>query len=627
MATAYLANDNSHIEIETVWIEKELIQQIPGASWDKCRNRRWCVPLSWASCVILRGIFKNNLQVSSRLNDWGWQERQARIQPAMNIRNIIELSTDEIPEWYKTGEFNHLYPFQITGVEFLLRAGHALLADDPGTGKTIQALTALKICGLEALPAIVICPNSVKINWTKEIEKWYPEATPYPLIGNVPTRRKILNQSEHDPNAIVIINYEAIRAWSRMAPYGSIKLRRCKQCDSKYGEELKSNQCEVHPKELNYMKFKTAILDEAHRITNPKSKQTRAAWFAMHNPSINRRWALTGTPILSHPGQIWGIMHAIVPNEYPTKSKFIDRYCLSAWNNFGGLDIVGIRPDTKEEFFQFFDPRARRMPKSLVLKQLPNKIRSTRYVEMTSKQLKAYKEIEENMLTVLEGGDLLVTPSNLSAASRLLQFASSYAKIERPDPQDLDNWRVVLREPSPKIDELEVLITEDLKNKKVVVCAPSKQLIELATQRLIKLKIPVVQIVGGMATWERDISLNEFQHGDAQVLLFTTQAGGVGLTMTAADTLIRLQRSWSMADELQAEDRVHRIGSEIHNSIYIIDIVTNNTIETKRQLPNLQAKWRRLEEITRSKEVFAANGEDFTHLEAEEAQIFNSYLL
>lgn len=629
MARAAL-NHAGHIDVETKWLEKELIKQIPGSAFDGCGIREWCVPLSWASCVILRGVFGDTLEIDPELDAWAKNEIEARVGPASAIRKLTE-PVDGMVRVAPNLD-TESYPFQAVGSDFLVLARDALLGDDLGTGKTIQALTAIRKIQTNpesgydpALPALVICPNAVKTHWEVEAHRWLPEATPYVVKGGAVGRRKILEAAHKDPTALVVVSIETVRLMSRLAPFGSIKLKRCLECDKKRGENIRTTLCEVHPKELNTFGFKTVVVDEAHRIGEPKSKQTRAMWAVMHGSTVTRRWALTGTSIMGHPGHLWSVMHGVSPNEYPTKSKFVDRYCLSAWNNFGGLDIVGIRPDTKEEFFKFFDPRFRRMPKELVLTQLPPKVRLTRYVQMTPKQAKAYAEISAKMMTEMEDGQLLVTTDSLVMNTRLVQFASSYAELV-PSENENELPRVLLKEPSPKLDELEELLDGELLGHQVAVCANSRQLIDMAAARLTKRKISFAMIVGGMSDWERDSNLAEFQSGGAQVMLFTTQAGGVGLTMTAADTLVRLQRSWSMVDEIQAEGRVYRIGSERHKSVSIIEIVTEGTVEVTKQLPNFYAKLHRLEEINRDRLILLEHGKDTSELDAEEFGLKDSYL-
>lgn len=636
-------NEDNQIEITTEWNDKELIKLVPGVRRHLVKPV-WYMPLSWAQCITIRNLFKDRITFGPKLIEWGWHEKRSRIEPVNAIRTLLEFVDRPYIETSNTGL--SLYKFQEVGVDFLTTAGDALLADEMGTGKTIQALVALNQFNLEGVPALVICPNSVKSSWKQAIEEW-SDWKPVIIDGSAVQRRKLFITHKDHMKCIYIINFESVRLHSRLAPYGSIRLKKCILCDPKSGNpELKINQCEVHSKELNGIPFKTVIVDEAHRIKDPKSLQTRATWAVMHGKSVQRRWALTGTPIAKHPGDLWSIMHGVAPYDYPVKSKFVDRYCVTAWNAYGMLDIVGLNPEHKDEFYKFFDPRFRRILKSLVLKELPPKIYQRRNVQLSPKQLKAYRDIESQYITMLDDGGILIAPSNLAAQKRLVQFASAYVEVEtvinsltvhakckcyaeglnEHDENCKERIKIIakLRDPSPKLDELELIIDE-VKTKQLAVCAESRQLINMAATRLDISKISHKLIVGGMSQWERDLSLKQFQNGDVQVLLFTDQAGGVGLTMTATDMLIRLQRSWSMIYNKQVEDRVHRIGSEKHEAINIIDIVAENTIE-EVQIMRLYEKTKRLEEITRDRELLIANGRSTEDLDMEEMKILQSNL-
>jgi SNF2 family DNA or RNA helicase len=609
-----------YIEVTTSWNEKELIKEIPGSRWN-VDGRTWTVPLGWAQCVILKGVFAHDITFGDELTKWGWTELEQRVTPALGLR----LRTELPPEYadHAVGLDPRMYDFQTTGSVFIDVAGDVLLGDEMGTGKTIQALAALSMRE-DCLPALVICPNSTKYNWERETRDWLPTAEPITVSGSAAEKQRALKRAIGLPNAVVIVNIESVRSFSRMAGYGSIRLKRCRECDKSHGDpNLKASACEVHEKELNRLPFKTVIVDEAHRIKDPHAKQTRACWAVGHQKSVLRRWALTGTPLANHPGDLWSLLHFIAPYEHPTKSRFVDRYCLSAWNAYGGLDIVGVNPTHKKEFFAILDPRFRRMPKALVLPQLPDKVRQWRHVDMTPKQAKAYRELESSLITRLDTGELLVAPNNLAAQTRLLQLSSSYCTLE-PDPTSTFGTHVILCEPCPKVDAL-VEIADDLGDRPFVACAQSKQLIMLAARRFDKLKIPYGLITGDQSEYERDLALRRATAGELRAILFTVQAGGTGLTMTFADTIVFLQRSWSMIANVQSEDRVHRIGSEIHESINVIDVLTRGTVE-ERQLVRLYDKFTRLEEINRDKVTLLAHGKGIESLVAEEERIMNTYL-
>lgn len=613
MAHADVMGDR--IFVQTHWNEKEQIKQIPGSRW-KSEHKVWTVPLSWAACVQLRGVFQDNLTLGQDVIDWASAERAQRVNIALRCRNSIE------PQF--TRQHDDLYPFQRAGVEWLLVAGSALLADEMGTGKTIQILELLNTLNRsleDYLPALVISPNGVKRNWFNEAVKWSPQLHPYVVAGSAAKRKSIIQEIANDPRALGIINFESLRTHSRLSSYGSIRLKRCQDCGGR-DPKIKPMSCEVHPRELNFIDFKTIIVDEAHRIKDPHAKQTRAVWAMGDRPQVTRRFGLTGTAIGNDPSDLWSIMRFIAPNEYPTRGTFIDRYCLLSWGTYGGLDVKGINPINRDEFFKILDPRFRRTPKALVLPQLPPKIYSKRWIELTPKQSKAYKELCDGVATRLPDGSIMVAPNDLELQTRLIQLSS--ATMEQVGVTEEGKPKFRMCDPSPKIDELEVVL-EELGDKPVCVSAEHRQLIELAAKRLEKLKIPYGLLTGAQRDFEREVALRDFQAGKLRVLLFTLAAGGTGLTMTAADTMIRLQRSYSMILNHQAVDRVHRIGSEIHDQIHIIDIIATNTRE-EDQLGRLYEKTERLEEINRDRAKLAAAGIATPELDEEEQVILASSL-
>lgn len=633
------------IVVETRYTEKEQVKVLPGSRWDTT-DKVWYLPLSWAACVQLRGVFGAGLQVGPDLARWSVEEVSRRVAPALELRSMLAVPDDQ-PKTSFLNDNVEPYDFQYCGKDFLGVAGSALLGDDMGVGKTLQALAAL---GPEGLPALVVTPNSVKTAWERSTTKWHQVAVPYVVAGSAAQRRTILEAAKQDPFALVIINIEAVRMFSRLAPFGSMALARCRECDPRHGnEQLTASRCEVHRKELNGFGFKTVILDEAHKIKEPRSKQTRAVWAVGHDPSVTTRWAMTGTPISNHVGDLWSVMHFVEPSEYTTKSKYVDRYAMQSWNAFGGLDIVGINPIHREEFFKILDPRYRRTPKALVLDQLPKKVRSTRWVDMVPKQRKAYNEMETRLLTVVDG-QVLSAADNLVKTTRLMQLASSYADVEWTEVPEVQpnqrctcaraellvheklcpkRWKIVvtLTEPSPKLDALEDII-EERGGKPLVVAAQSAQLINLAANRLKKSGVRYGRIVGEVSDYERQQVLDRFGRDQLQVVLMTIDAGGTGVDgLQHSDTMVVIQRSWKMVANVQLEARVERIGSEKHDSIHIIDIVTRGTVEEIKLFPRMQEKFRRLEQIQRDTARFLAAGleppEMFT-LQREEAQIMAS---
>jgi SNF2 family DNA or RNA helicase len=572
-----------YIRIETEWRFKELCKSIPGATWN-AGDQAWRVPLGWSSCLALRSVFKNDLAIGPGLAAWAANELTTRVTPSNDLRDLDTYDGDEA-----------LFPHQRAGVAFLSTARRALLADEPGLGKTAQAIRALKKLnddGDQSLPAMIVCPNTLKKNWKREFATWWPEARVQIIRGSANQRRKQF-ETEAD---VYVINWESLRSHSRLAPYGSVALARCVDCGG-HDEKVSENRCEVHLRELNHIDFKAVVADEIHRSKDPKSKQTRALWSATGDADI--RFALTGTPIANDVVDLWPILHWLSPSEWPSKTRWIDRMVDTMMNAFGGMIVIGVKPHMTDEFYAAINPRMRRMLKARVLPWLPPVLHERRDIEMSAKQRKAYDQMRELMIAELEGGEAVVAPSPLTQTTRLLQFASSFAEMQVDEITGESKVRLI--GPSCKVDALmDDIASGDFGDDSVAVCAVSRQLIELLSEEMTKAKIPHGLITGAQDEDERQKAVDDFQSGKIKWVLFTAQAGGVGITLTAARRLVMLQRPWSLVDHKQAMDRVHRIGSEIHDSIVIMDYVTEGTIE-ERVIDVLDTKADNFEQIVRDK--------------------------
>lgn len=567
MAHVEIDQERGDIVITSEWRERELCKAVPGARWDN-DARRWRMPLSWAACIAARGVFGPGLAVGPLLAEWSRVEYDGRVAPALALREARDIQPiDPYPA--------KLYPFQRAGAAFLTAASSALLADEMGLGKTAQTIVALG--ALHAWPTLVVCPNSVKRTWVSELLTWAPGVEAVVVGGGAAARKKQIaafcTLLDEGRDAVLIVNWEALRLHSRLSGYGSIRLSDDEKTD----------------RELNLIGWASVIADEAHRAKQPQAKQTRALWAVGKN--ARHRFALTGTPIANSPEDLWAIMRFVSPDEWPSKTRFIDRYCILSWNAFGGMDVTGLRSETRGELFRFLDPRFIRRPKSAVLTELPEKTYVRRHVELTPKQRKSYDDLRDHLLTMLDEG-ALVASHPLQRLTRLIQFASAHATLD-------EGGNLSLAEPSATLDDLE-LVVEEMGGRAVVIAAESRQLIELAALRLQKSGVSHGLITGAVAPADRQVTIDRFQAGDLQVVLLTMGAGGEGITLTAADTIVFLQRSFSSVKNVQTEDRIHRIGQR--EAVTVIDIVAVDTVQ-ERVLDVMLQKGARLEEVARDAET------------------------
>lgn len=466
-----------------------------------------------------------------------------------------------------------LYGFQRAGVAFLVKNRRAILADPMGTGKSAQLIRTLQVLaemGQNPFPALVVCPNSLKLStWCFELEQWAPELSVTVVGGSAAQRRKQLASGAD----VLVIHWEALRLHSRLAGYGTTTL----------------TDQEKTLKELNEIGFRTVIGDEAHKMAEPRSLQTRAMWALLHQAEF--RYLLTGTPVKQDLGNLWSLLHGIEPVWFPARTKYLDRWAETSLGYFGGLEVHGVKAETQEEFFRIIDPLMRRIPKEAALPQLPPKLPvQIRHTPMTPKQKKAYGQMRDTMVAQLN--DILVAPSPLAQLTRLAQFAAACAEVT-------EDGQIRLAAPSAKVDDL-VDLLDELGDEPLVVAAVSRQLIELAAEKLTKLKISHGLVTGAQSVWERQQAVQRFQEGRLRVILLTLGAGAEGITLTRASKLLFMQSSWSQVQNLQCEDRIHRIGSERHAFVQIIKQIAPDTVE-EHQSEVLQLKDVRMEEIVRDK--------------------------
>lgn len=207
------------ISVQSEFRDKDLIRTVPGASWNG-DLRVWDVPLSWASCLTLRGIFGPRLEIGRELASWAWHHRTTVIEPSMKLRSAATAEPVD----------PRLYPYQNVGVRFMAGLDWALLLDDMGTGKTVQSIFAIKEKG-GTLPALIVCPNSMLRTWQKEFGMWWPEARVEVLDGTRVQKLKIIEKVKRGEADVLVANWEALRHHSRQAGYGSVRLQGCKVCD------------------------------------------------------------------------------------------------------------------------------------------------------------------------------------------------------------------------------------------------------------------------------------------------------------------------------------------------------------------------------------------------------------
>lgn len=214
---------------------------------------------------------------------------------------------------------------------------------------------------------------------------------------------------------------------------------------------------------------------------------------------------------------------------------------------------------------------------------------------MSPRQAQLYKQMEDELVALLDDeGGYVAAPTQLAQLTRLLQFAAASATLD-------ESGKVRLSAPSAKIDDL-VELLEEMGEEPLVVASVSRQLVELAAAKLTTLHIPHGLITGRRSAYERQEVVESFQSGKIRVILLTISAGAEGITLTRADTMMFMNRSWRQLENVQAEGRIDRIGAEGHACLKIIEQITPGTVE-ERKISVLAGKAERAEEVLRDRKI------------------------
>ncbi|MDD5199182.1 MAG: DEAD/DEAH box helicase [Terrimicrobiaceae bacterium] len=421
-----------------------------------------------------------------------------------------------------------LRPYQVEGAAWLLERARAglggLIADEMGLGKTVQALAMIEALGEGA--ALVVCPSSLVWNWRREAEQFLPGLPVLTLDG--PGRESRF--AAIPAHRLVITSYALLR----------------RDIDRYRG-----------------IRFAAVLLDEAQHIKNPDSQNAKAAG-ALEAAS---RFILTGTPVENSVRDLWSLFEFLLPGYLGGRGDFRDRYETPLLN--GACREIWARLSRR------IAPYLLRRRKQDVLTDLPEKIEQVLEVELTDAQRAAYSKLQEAARSQIDrlrdqGRAGAARMRVLTALLRLRQ-ACCDLRLLGASGEDLAV--------SAKLAALRELLGEAIDGgHRVLVFSQFTSMLDLIERALDADGIAFCRLDG--STKDRGAVVNRFQTDAAiPVFLISLKAGGVGLNLTAADTVIHFDPWWNPAVEAQATDRAHRIGQK--SVVTAIKLIARGTIEER----------------------------------------------
>ena len=523
-----------------------------------------------------------------------------------------------------------LYPFQKAGVQWIEdRRGRALVADDMGTGKSGQALGYLTRHP-EALPALVICPSTLKANWYKEVRK-FTDFKPFIVSSKSSLKafKELGIDAGLEPQAgydIIIMNYDLLetetpRTWVKaladgdravipdLLTAGQYALNMLQKALKKSSDhKVKARFLEViraielkgdHANKRRYVKaavngvpvkdflkhgFRTLICDESHYLKDFRAQRTLAV-FEMAK-KIRNVICLTGTPLLNRPKELWSQVYTINPRIFPRFSAFAERYCAAKQGRFG-MDYSGASNLEELEWVLRSGVMIRRT-KDQVMPELPPKVRIT-IPMVIDKGLAKYhqeaKEVLERLVGIKQERDawkLLVDSKSGDERSRFLaehaEESASKNRLTSVAIKEIEKLKLLAV--SAKLDQvIKFVIDAHEQSGKIVVFMVHHDPIDRMVEALSKAGVTVDKIDGRVAGPAREPITNRFQTGDLDILVCGIRAASEGLTLTASHIVVTAELDWNWPRHLQCEDRVHRITQTISPTIYYL--VAAGTIEEK----------------------------------------------
>jgi SNF2 family DNA or RNA helicase len=426
-----------------------------------------------------------------------------------------------------------LRPYQQQGLNWLqfLRAHRlaGILADDMGLGKTLQTLAHVlteKQAGRLTQPALIVAPVTLLGNWQREAARFCPELSTHIHHGLL----------RHDTAQALCQFDVVITAYSLLSRDREMWLQ---------------------------VPWHLLVLDEAQNI---KNAQTHAAQVVSEIPAVHRL-CLSGTPIENHLGELWSQFHFLMPGFLGSQRRFTTLFRNPIERQGHGEKMAQLRARVA--------PFMLRRTKDLVASELPPKIETLMPVPLQGRQADLYETIRLGMEKTVR--DALSTQGLGKAQITILDALLKLRQV-CCDPRLLKLSAAAPVRESAKLNQLLDMLPEMVaEGRKILLFSQFTHMLNLIEEALPALRIPWVKLTG--QSKNRDAIIDQFTSGQVPLFLISLKAGGVGLNLPQADTVIHYDPWWNPAVERQATDRAHRIGQT--KKLWVIKLVAQGTIEER----------------------------------------------
>jgi len=477
-------------------------------------------------------------------DDAAWRDRMRQLTESRKLPEVIP----------PTGLKLSLRDYQQHGLNWLQHLRRldlgALLADDMGLGKTIQTLAHIlkeKETGALSSPALVVAPTSLMHNWQAEAARFTPDLKVLLLHGS--DRKSSFSRLEQYD--LVLTTYALLHRDAHV---------------------------------LNRRHWSMLILDEAQYIRNPRTHAARTA----RELDADQRICLTGTPMENHLGELWALFDFLMP-AYLSDIRTFAR-CFRK-------PIEQERDSRRQTLLNLrIRPFMLRRTKDEVAAELPEKTEIIRTVEMEGEQRELYEgirllmhqKVRDAMQRMGKGQshiivlDALLKMRQVCCDPRLLKHALLDKKLPNTKTETATNPPITLesidKAGSAKLDMLRQMLPEMIaEGRRILLFSQFTRMLKIIAALCDELSIPYVTLTG--STRNRAIPVEAFQNHEAPLFLISLKAGGVGLNLTAADSVIHYDPWWNPAAETQASDRAHRIGQD--KPVFVYKLITGGSVESR----------------------------------------------